>query len=242
VEKRVRGGDLPRVDRPLVQAEVKARETAVVEAEAELANARARYQRITGLARLPAPAEERRVDRREVGDEHPFLVAGAARVRREAANARWLQSARQGNPNVTLGVRRDAARESGTTNLLLLGIDVPFGAERFTATGVAERNRARIEAEVATRLVARSLGLELEQAARRIDADERALAIAREQSALADEVFAANQKAFAAGEIDLFTLIRVQNQAQAARTAARERAVLLERDIARYNQVAGIVP
>ncbi len=242
VAKRVRGGDLPRVDRPLAQAEVKARETALVEAEAELANAFARYQRITGLARLPSPAEERRIGSPEVTEEHPFLAVGAARASREAANARWLQSARQGNPNVTLGVRRDAARDAGSANLLLLGLDIPFAAERFTATGVAERNRARVEAEVATRLVARGLGLDLEQAARRIDADERALAIAREQSLLADEVLVANEKAFAAGEIDLFTLIRVQNQAQAARTAARERAVLLERDVARYNQISGIVP
>lgn len=242
VEKRVRGGDLPRVDRPLAQAEVKARETALVEAEAELANALARYRRITGLAQLPSPAEERRAAVTDVVEDHPLLVVGTARAGREAANARWLQSARQGNPNVTLGVRRDTTRDAGNANLLLLGLDIPFGAERYAATGVAERNRARVEAEVATRLTARNLGLDLEQAARRIDADERALAIARDQAALAEEVFAANQKAFAAGEIDLFTLIRVQNQAQAARTAARERAVLLERDIARYNQIAGIVP
>jgi outer membrane protein TolC len=242
VEKRVRGGDLPRVDRPLAQAEVKARETALVEAEAELANALVRYRRVTGLSRLPSPAEERRAAVADVVEDHPLLVVGNARASREAANARWLQSARQSNPNVTLGVRRDTTRDNGNTNLLLLGLDIPFGAERFAATGVAERNRARVEAEVATQLVARNLGLDLDQAARRIDADERALAIAREQSVLADEVFTANQKAFAAGEIDLFTLIRVQNQAQAARTAARERAVLLERDIARYNQIAGIVP
>jgi outer membrane protein TolC len=242
VEKRVRGGDLPRVDRPLAQAEVKARETALVEAEAELANAIARYRRVTGLARLPSPAEERRAAVADVVEDHPLLVVGTARATREAANARWLQSARQSNPNVTLGVRRDTGRDNNNANLLLLGLDIPFGTERYAATGVAERNRARVEAEVATQLVARNLGLELEQAARRIDADERALAIAREQSALADEVFTANQKAFAAGEIDLFTLIRVQNQAQAARTAARERAVLLERDVARYNQIAGVVP
>ena len=48
--------------------------------------------------------------------------------------------------------------------------------------------------------------------------------------------------AFSVGEIDLMDLLKIQSKAQQAILNAKERAVMLERDIAMYNQAVGVMP
>jgi outer membrane protein TolC len=243
VDKRVRNGDLPRADALLTGTDVKAKETALVEAETGLADAFARYQRLTGLDRLPQRPVEGRATVAAVPDSHPALTAAAARVGRETAQLDWTRASGAGNPNVSLGVRRQRDdRNAPYANQLMLGVALPFGTERYVAPGVAERARSRAEAQASAATAARELALALDQAARRLAAGERALALTREQAELAQELYRVNERAFAAGEIDLFTLLRIQNGAQAARSAARERAIQWNRDVARYNQAAGVLP
>jgi outer membrane protein, heavy metal efflux system len=155
----------------------------------------------------------------------------------------WLRTSGVSNPSVTVSVRNDRPdRFSSSTSSLLVGMSIPFGSGVYAGPGIAERGRASVEAEVAREQAARELALTLEQARRRIAADEATVALAREQADLAREHYQVNEKAFAAGEIDLFTLIRLQNQMQAAQVAARDGAIQLNRDIALYNQIVGVLP
>jgi hypothetical protein len=44
------------------------------------------------------------------------------------------------------------------------------------------------------------------------------------------------------GEIDLIDLLKIQSQTQLAALAAKERALVQERDYALYNQAVGVLP
>ena len=48
--------------------------------------------------------------------------------------------------------------------------------------------------------------------------------------------------AFSVGEIDLMDLLRIQSRTQQAILNAKERAVMLQRDKALYNQAVGVMP
>jgi outer membrane protein, heavy metal efflux system len=243
VEKRIAHGDLPRADRLLVEAEVKGRKAALVTAEAAFDNAMQRYRVLTGLKLLPRRPFETQSTITALPEDHPSLALLAARASREAGQVAWLRSSGVSNPSVTVSVRNDRSdRFSSSNNSLLFGVSVPFGSGVYAAPGIAERGRSSVEAEVAREQAARELALALEQARRRVSAGETTVALAREQADLAREHYQVNEKAFAAGEIDLFTLIRLQNQAQAAQVAARDGSIQLNRDIALYNQLVGVLP
>jgi hypothetical protein len=47
---------------------------------------------------------------------------------------------------------------------------------------------------------------------------------------------------FSVGEINLMDLIRIQSRTQQAILSAKERAVMLQRDKALYNQAVGVMP
>jgi cobalt-zinc-cadmium efflux system outer membrane protein len=51
-----------------------------------------------------------------------------------------------------------------------------------------------------------------------------------------------NRLAFEAGEISLIDYLRITASAEAAIRDAAERAILVQRDIAFYNQVVGVTP
>jgi hypothetical protein len=50
------------------------------------------------------------------------------------------------------------------------------------------------------------------------------------------------QSSFSVGEIDLMDLLRIQSRTQQAVLVAKQRAVMLQRDIALYNQAVGVTP
>ena len=50
------------------------------------------------------------------------------------------------------------------------------------------------------------------------------------------------QLSFKVGEIDLIDLLKIQSQTQLAALAAKERALVQERDYALYNQAVGVLP
>jgi hypothetical protein len=47
---------------------------------------------------------------------------------------------------------------------------------------------------------------------------------------------------FSVGEINLMDLLRVQARTQQAILSAKERNIMLQRDIALYNQAVGVLP
>jgi outer membrane protein TolC len=66
--------------------------------------------------------------------------------------------------------------------------------------------------------------------------------IAERRREIAESQLKMSRLAFETGEISLIDFLKIQATAQAAIRDAAERAILLQRDIAVYNQVVGVTP
>ena len=65
---------------------------------------------------------------------------------------------------------------------------------------------------------------------------------ANEQRAVSEQLLSMTQLAFSVGEIGLMDLLKIQSRTQQAILTAKERAVMIQRDRAFYNQAVGVMP
>jgi outer membrane protein TolC len=75
-----------------------------------------------------------------------------------------------------------------------------------------------------------------------LEVDRATLAIANQRKDIAETHLKMSRLAFEAGEIQLIDYLKIQATSQAAIRDAVERAILVQRDTAFYNQVVGVVP
>ena len=65
---------------------------------------------------------------------------------------------------------------------------------------------------------------------------------ANEQKKVSEALLKMTQLAFSVGEISLMDLLKIQSRTEQAILNAKERAVMLQRDEALYNQSVGVMP
>lgn len=243
VQRRVELGDLPRADVLLAERDVVEKRTAVVEAQAALTDARVAYRNLTGLDRMPTRIQETRSRIADIRPEHPRLSEIEARVARLRAETEVTRRRSSGSPSVGIGTRIE--RGSGPADefdSLQLKLTLPFGGARFNGPAVAQAERAVAEGTAERDLLLRRLKRGLHEARHTLEVDEKALKLARDRLLLASEHARMHRIAFDAGEIQLVEFLRLQGTANAARLEAEQRQLMLQRDIARYNQAAGTAP
>lgn len=88
----------------------------------------------------------------------------------------------------------------------------------------------------------RQLEKALHEAIHNLQVDRTALTIAERRREIAESQLRMGRLAFETGEISLIDYLKIQATAQAAIRDAEQRAILLQRDIAVYNQVVGVTP
>jgi len=80
------------------------------------------------------------------------------------------------------------------------------------------------------------------EAEHNLEVNKVELGTANEKKNVSEELLKMTQLAFSVGEIDLMDLLKIQSQTQQAILNAKERAVMLQRDKALYNQAVGVMP
>jgi outer membrane protein TolC len=88
----------------------------------------------------------------------------------------------------------------------------------------------------------RELTQQLEAAGMELFSMAHQLELTKEERELAHEHLRMSELAFAAGDMDLIDLLRVQASARAADLRATELEIRLRRQTALYNQAAGVIP
>jgi cobalt-zinc-cadmium efflux system outer membrane protein len=243
VQKRVQKGDLARADLLLAHADLLKKQGELSQARAARRQALSVWRGLTGTDRLPVDTRERAAPGTAISPQHPLLLAARTRVQQETANLRYVRAQGAANPTLTLGIRHERPdRLQAYANSALVTLSVPFTMGRYAAPAIAEAGLARAHAQTAYDRTRRELILALRQARAQLKSDRQQLQLARQQARLAKDYLAMNRKAFAAGEIDLFTLLRIQSDTQTARLDNAQRAIVLRRDTARYNQALGVLP
>ncbi|HEY8096903.1 MAG TPA: TolC family protein [Methylobacter sp.] len=245
VQRRVDLGDLPRADYLLAQTESLQKRSVVTQAEAELMHARKRYASITQITKIPKDYQEKLVDILKIQQNHPALVAINSQIERKQAELNTIKLVGSGQTNVAVGINSDQFTQdprSNQTASFNVGVTVPFGGSAHLAPHVAainvELNRLLAEREQMNR----DLEQAHHEAEHNLEVNRVELGIANELKQVAEEHLKMTNSSFSVGEINLMDLLRIQSRTQQAVLNAKQRAVMIQRDIALYNQAVGVMP
>ncbi|MDO9170106.1 MAG: TolC family protein [Methylobacter sp.] len=245
VQRRVELGDLPRADFLLAQSESLQKRSVLTLAEAELMHARKRYSSITQMTKIPGSYQEKLVELTEIEQSHPLLAAINSQIERKQAELNAIQLVGSGQTNVAVGINSDRFTDdqrSNQTESFNIGVTVPFGGSAHLAPQVAavnvELNKLLAEREQ----LSRDLEQAHHEAEHNLEINRAELGIANELQQVAEEHLKMTHLSFSVGEINLMDLLKIQSRTQQAVLNAKQRSVMLQRDIALYNQAVGVTP
>lgn len=246
VRRRVAVGDLPRSDLLLAETDLLERQSEAVTAEAEWMHARRRYLNLVRMDRAPAQFEESLGERKAITADHPLLAAASARIDEEKARAQWTRyESDTGNQQIyfSVGSTHEHSERGGQTDHgIAANLTVPIGGGSYQAPNVAEIRTAVAEAEAQRGELYRSLEQDLHEAEHNLLVAQNQSQRAQERQRLAQTNLELSRKAFAAGEMDLIDLLKIQLMAQQAERDRAQWQVREKLGIARYNQTIGILP
>ncbi|SIQ06605.1 outer membrane protein, cobalt-zinc-cadmium efflux system [Aromatoleum tolulyticum] len=241
VERRVRAGDLARVDANTAHAAVLVAKAALAEVVARVRREQRLYEALTGVVRVPADTEPAP----ETGDleAHPVLIA--ARGAADLARARLHEAgtATRDSPELILGMKRERGdfgeRYANTTSV---GVRLPFGSDARNRPLIGAANAELIEAETTATLQRERLNAEVEAARADVELARQAETFAAERARLAADSRQLLVKAFEFGQIDLPARLRAENDAFDAELALGRARLESGRAASRLKQAYGLLP
>lgn len=243
VKRRVAAGDLAKSDLLLAQDETLSRRDEYLLAWTEQQHVIKRYMTLTGLAQRPVHISEARSDKTAIDDTHPLLREAYLRMERARASVSQLEQAGNGNPQLTLGTKRE--REAGTgieQDSVGIGIRLPFGGGSHAAPTLAAASTVLAEQTSHHTQLRRELELALHEAHHSIEMLQTEQELAAEQNRIASENLRMTRIAFNLGETELAVLLRIQNRAFTAEGNLSLRQLQLQHAIALYNEAVGDLP
>ncbi|MBL1262108.1 TolC family protein [Methylomicrobium sp. RS1] len=246
IRRRVELGDLPEADLLLAETELLQKRSALTLAEAEFMHARKRYATITQTSRIPAEFNENLAELGEIQKIHPALAALDSQIERKKAQIEALRLTGSGQPDLMLGINSDRPSDndprSNKTESFNIAVSVPFGGSAHLQPQIAalQVEESRLLADY--QQLYRDLELVHHEAEHNLEVNKAELKIAEEMRQVAEAHMRMIEISFSAGEIDLMDLLRVKARTQQAILNAKERSVILQRDIALYNQAVGVMP
>ena len=244
IRRRVELGDLPRADELLAKSELLQKRSVYTVAEAELMHTRKRYSSITQTNKVPGVFEENLVALTQTRQNHPALLAVNSQIERKQAEINAIKAIGSGQSHAVAGLLSDEGTDarSNKAEFFNVGVIVPFGgsvhAQPHIAAAYVELNKFIAEREQ----LYRNLEQAHHEAEHNLEVNRVELDTANEQKAVSEELLNMTQLAFSVGEIHLLDLLKIESRAQQAILYAKERAVMLQRDKALYNQAVGVMP
>jgi outer membrane protein TolC len=197
------------------------------------------------MSKVPGDYLEKLVGLTEIQQSHPALMAINNLIERKLADLNALKLSGSGQTNVALGINSDRFTNdsrSNQTESFNIGVNVPFGGAAHLAPLLAAVNVEYNKLVAEREQLIRGLEQAHHEAEHNLEVNRVELGIANELRVVAEEHLKMTQSSFSVGEIDLMDLLRIQSRTQQAVLNARQRAVMLQRDTAFYNQAVGVTP
>ena len=244
IKRRVEVGDLPVADELLAQTEFLQKQSVLILAEAELMHTHKRYSSITRMGKVPVVHEEKLVSIKELGQNHPNLIAINSQIDRKQAELIAVKAVGSGQTNVVAGLLSDEGIDyrSNHAEFFNVGVVVPFGGSAHAQPQIAALNVEVTGLMSQREMLYRELEQAHHEAEHNMEVNEVELENANERQKVSEKLLKMTQLAFSVGEIDLMDLLKIQSQTQQAILYAKERAVIMKRDIAFYNHAVGVMP
>lgn len=245
-KRRVTLGDLPRMDELLVQTELLQKKSVLTLAEAELMHARKRYQSITQTNKVPANYQEKLVALKEIEQNHPLLVVLNSQIERKKSELEAQRLVGSGQTNLSIGVNSDRSsngdQRSNNTEAFSIEVTVPFGGESHLAPQLAAINVELNKLNAERAQLFRDLEQAHHEAEHNLEVNRAEMKTAEKLKSVAEQYLKMAELSYTVGETNLLDLLKVRTRTQQAVLNAKERAVMLQRDQAFYNQAVGVLP
>lgn len=241
VERRVKAGDLARVDLNQARGAERLARSALIEAEIKAFKARQAFAVLTNMTALPTAEEN--ISAASVLDDHPLLAS----LQRAAATAQAkLSQASQSlrnNPEIELGVRRERnAFDDPYANSLQVRFRLPFATDARNKPRIAAANAELIEAQATYGIERARVAAEIEAARRELEQARTVTELNETRFALASDTQRLLAKAFAMGELDLVTRLRAENERFESELSFTRARLEAARAVSRLNQALGVLP
>jgi outer membrane protein TolC len=243
VKRRVDLGDLPRADYLLAKSEMLNKRSELVTAEAEQMHARKRFATLTQSNRIPQDFVEQKTKVSEVSTTHPALSAFNSVIARKKAELVWVKAGGSGQTVFSIGGKTErGSRQDENIDSMTFNLSIPFGGGAHLAPEIASAHLQLTEAMNKRDHLYRQLLEKLHETKHALEVGREELSIANELKTIAETHFKMTQLSFEAGEINLMDLLKIQSRSQQAIRHANEQSIMLQRNIAFYNQAAGVAP
>lgn len=238
IERRVRVGEVARID--LLQAQSVRQQAATAQAAAGSAIARIRTQwrALTGMAQVALLDETS-----GIAQEPPVIAAARAQLGAAQARLALAEADRRDPVEIGLGMTREReTRGAASETAMKISLRVPLGSYGRNAPRLAAA-RAEVDiAEAELQAAQRTAQAERETAEGELEAARQAQLLAAERERLAGEIQALVAKSWRLGEGDLPTRLRADGERFDAELAHARARVETRRAISRLNQAFGILP
>jgi cobalt-zinc-cadmium efflux system outer membrane protein len=242
VERRVKAGDLARVDLNQAQAAERLARATLTEAEIKTFRATQGFSVMTGLNAFPG-GEETLASQTPPLDEHPLLAPLQRAVATTQAKLDQASRSLRKNPELELGVRRERALfDEPYANSLEVRFRLPFASDARNKPRIAAANAEMIEAQAAYSLERRKIAAEIEAARRELEQARAVVNLSETRFTLAADTQRLLARAFALGELDLVSRLRAENERFDAELNFTRARIEGARAIARMNQALGVLP
>ena len=242
IKRRVDLGDLPRADYLLAKSELLQKKSALVHSEAEMMHSRKQLSTLTEIQRIPADFQEQQSPLTDFS-KHPTLDAANALIERKKRLLDWVKSKGSGQSSFALGGKSErGSRDERDIESMTFSLRVPFGGDAHLAPEIANSNLEFSQAVIQRNQLFRTLEQTLHEAEHDLEVDRAELDIANELKTIATSHLKMARLSFDSGETNLMDFLKVQTRTQEAIQNASEKNIILQRDIALYNQAVGVLP
>lgn len=242
VSKSFQAGEAAKTDWLLAQQDTLEASKNKLLAQAELMHARFRYQLVTGLNQIPEYFSEEKssLDNYE---QSPVWLAILTKVHYAEEQRNLANIEKKENIQVLINARNSqGAFDTQYNQSMGLSIRIPFATPART-TPIAAASEMNLGQALTERdELKRVLEAALHEAEHNLEVNELELALAKQHWEIASESLRLAEKAYALGEHDLATLIRIKSQTFDAERKYRAVQIQHQWNIARYNQAVGVLP
>lgn len=242
VARRLRAGDLARIDLLLAQNESLAAGAAVLDAEIRLAEALQAYRALTGDEKQPAQAQEPAGEAPDL-DFHPTLEAARNTVALAQARLKVAVESRRDPPEITLGaVRERDFSDEPYHSSIGIKLKVPFATDARNQPVITAAQTELVQAQAEYRQARLRIESEIPQKRQALDGAAAQLELAQRKQAASAENLRLQQKAFDLGELDLPALLRARSLAYDGELSLAHQTIAVARARAALNQALGVLP
>jgi len=242
VERRVKAGDLARVDLNQAQTAERLARAALAEAEIKTFRARQGFKVLTGLSKLPG-GEETLAAQVAPLDDHPLLAPLQRAVATAQAKLNLATQSLRNNPELELGLRRERGLfDEPYAHSFEVRFRLPFATDARNKPRIAAANGEMIEAHAAYNLERAKAAAETEATRRELEQARTVVQLTEARFALAADTQRLLARAFALGELDLIARLRAENERFEAELNFTRAKLEAMRAISRLNQALGVLP